>query len=567
MSEKLARQLFDEARQFSAGLSGTGWTVLPDPEFVDHKSSADLFASEERPLVVGLFGGTGVGKSSLLNRLSGSDIARTGVVRPTSMEITAYLHQKIALDALPEHFSTDKFSAARHDNERLNNVMLVDMPDFDSNEVQNKDQVMQWMPHIDLLIYVVTPERYKDAEGWKMLLDHGYRHAWLFVMNQWDRGSPLQFDDFVGLLATAGFNTPQVFRTVGNKTADNKNSNTPDDDQFTDLVEVIVSLAQRKVIIQLQERGWLQRLSGLQSQLKTETTLLSASNQQTLQNSFNNHWEQFHQASVAHLDLSFKSHSALFAEKKVTAVNTVLKSLTGGSANSDVSDIAANISSRSDVKLLWDDWLTVRMQDTISKFLLAETEHGLPANSIASLASDATLDNARTSVTQQLQHSLDSAIKAPGLLWQRWLSRIASVLKILLPVLALVWVTWRVINGFIAGATDRSAYVGLDFLVNGMLLALLGWLIPMLTEKILVPSMPETVYRSLHQGLDNGLALIKEQFNERLESVNQERERLLSTGSDLGVRIDQLVSDSRITDDPVLRRLMLAAPKRPDTDL
>ena len=567
MSEKLARQLFDEARQFSASVSSAGWTVLPDPEFVDHKSSADLFASEERPLVVGLFGGTGVGKSSLLNRLSGSDIARTGVVRPTSMEITAYLHQKIALDALPEHFSTDKFSAARHDNERLNNVMLVDMPDFDSNEVQNKDQVMQWMPHIDLLIYVVTPERYKDAEGWKMLLDHGYRHAWLFVMNQWDRGSPLQFDDFVGLLATAGFNTPQVFRTVGNKTADNKNSNTPDDDQFTDLVEVIVSLAQRKVIIQLQERGWLQRLSGLQSQLKTETTLLSASNQQTLQNSFNNHWEQFHQASVAHLDLSFKSHSALFAEKKVTAVNTVLKSLTGGGANSDVSDIAANISSRSDVKLLWDDWLTVRMQDTISKFLLAETEHGLPATAIASLTSDATLDNARTSVTQQLQHSLDSAIKAPGLLWQRWLSRIASVLKILLPVLALVWVTWRVINGFIAGATDRSAYVGLDFLVNGMLLALLGWLIPMLTEKILVPSMPETVYRSLHQGLDNGLALIKEQFNERLESVNQERERLLSTGSDLGVRIDQLVSDSRITDDPVLRRLMLAAPKRPDTDL
>ena len=567
MSEKLARQLFDEARQFSASLSDTGWTALPDPEFVDHKSSADLFASEERPLVVGLFGGTGVGKSSLLNRLANSDIARTGVVRPTSMEITAYLHQNIALDALPEHFSADKFSAERHDNERLNDVMLVDMPDFDSNEVKNKDQVMQWMPHIDLLIYVVTPERYKDAEGWKMLLDHGYRHAWLFVMNQWDRGSPVQFDDFVGLLATAGFNAPQVFRTVGNKTVDNKNSNTRDDDQFTDLVELIVTLAQRKVVLQLQETGWLQRLSGLQSQLKAESALLSASDQQALQNSFNQHWEQFHHASVAHLDLSFKSHSALFAEKKVTAVNTVLKSLTGGSAKSSVSDIASNISSRSDVNLLWDDWLSVRMQDTLNQFQLAETEHAVPATVIASLVSDTTLANARDSVTQELQASLDSAIKAPGLVWQRWLSRVARVLKILLPVLALVWVTWRVINGFIAGASDRNAYVGLDFLVNGALLALLGWLIPMLTEKILVPSMPDTVYRSLHQGLNNGLAAIKDQFSTKLESLSQEREQLVSTGTALEERIDKMVSESQVADDPALRRLMLAAPKRSDADV
>ena len=41
---------------------------------------SDLFSNAERPLVVGLFGGTGVGKSSLLNRLADAEIARTGVV-------------------------------------------------------------------------------------------------------------------------------------------------------------------------------------------------------------------------------------------------------------------------------------------------------------------------------------------------------------------------------------------------------------------------------------------------------------------------------------------------------
>ena len=67
------------------------------------------------------------------------------------------------------------------------------MPDFDSDETANKDQVLQWLPHIDLLIYVVTPERYKDAEGWRMMLENSYRHAWLFVINKWDRADAVQY--------------------------------------------------------------------------------------------------------------------------------------------------------------------------------------------------------------------------------------------------------------------------------------------------------------------------------------------------------------------------------------
>ena len=90
MSEKLARQLFNDAQQFRSQLSESGWSTS-DNAAIDLKSPVDLFVSaetaaqgqSERPLVVGLFGGTGVGKSSLLNRLAGSDIARTGVVRPT----------------------------------------------------------------------------------------------------------------------------------------------------------------------------------------------------------------------------------------------------------------------------------------------------------------------------------------------------------------------------------------------------------------------------------------------------------------------------------------------------
>ena len=124
MSEKLARSLFNESEQLAASLADAGWLPGAD-NLIDSKSPVDLFTSEERPLVVGLFGGTGVGKSSLLNRLAGAEIARTGVVRPTSMEITAYLHNSVNLNALPDHFDPASFSANRHSNDALADVMYA----------------------------------------------------------------------------------------------------------------------------------------------------------------------------------------------------------------------------------------------------------------------------------------------------------------------------------------------------------------------------------------------------------------------------------------------------------
>ena len=94
MSEEQARQVYREAEDFSAQLARDGWIDETPFGRTEIDSPGDLFSSggSDRPLVVGLFGGTGVGKSSLLNRLAGDSIARTGVVRPTSMEITAARH-------------------------------------------------------------------------------------------------------------------------------------------------------------------------------------------------------------------------------------------------------------------------------------------------------------------------------------------------------------------------------------------------------------------------------------------------------------------------------------------
>jgi putative ribosome biogenesis GTPase RsgA len=68
----------------------------------DSRSPQSLFGTDQtgfkklsgftRPLIVAFMGGTGVGKSSLLNRLAGQAIAKAGIERPTSREVTLYHH-------------------------------------------------------------------------------------------------------------------------------------------------------------------------------------------------------------------------------------------------------------------------------------------------------------------------------------------------------------------------------------------------------------------------------------------------------------------------------------------
>jgi len=69
-------QWAQEARQ-------AGWIndrELARLQQVEQQQAETLFQGQgERPLIVAFFGGTGVGKSSLLNRLAGGEIARVGV--------------------------------------------------------------------------------------------------------------------------------------------------------------------------------------------------------------------------------------------------------------------------------------------------------------------------------------------------------------------------------------------------------------------------------------------------------------------------------------------------------
>jgi hypothetical protein len=169
-------------------------------------------------LLAALAGGTGSGKSSLLNAIAGEDIAPTGGVRPTTSQPKALVPSSRAaavagyLDLIGV---TDRVSRPGHEW-----LCLIDLPDTDSVEVDHRQRVDALLPQIDCVTWVVDPEKYRDAT-----LHHdflvpmaAYGGQFLFVLNQRDRLSDDELSrveaDLLSALVEDGIEHPTLIATA-----------------------------------------------------------------------------------------------------------------------------------------------------------------------------------------------------------------------------------------------------------------------------------------------------------------------------------------------------------------
>src|SRR6202011_4903124 len=94
----------------------------------------------EKPLLtIMLMGGTGVGKSTLLNALAGGAIAQVSIVRPTTRDPVVYYHESIRPERLDPALQHCRLAA--HDRAALEQKILVDTPDLDSNDRTNLEKL------------------------------------------------------------------------------------------------------------------------------------------------------------------------------------------------------------------------------------------------------------------------------------------------------------------------------------------------------------------------------------------------------------------------------------------
>ncbi|HHV22064.1 MAG TPA: ABC transporter [Propionibacterium sp.] len=178
--------------------------------------------------VVALGGATGSGKSSTFNALSGTELAVPGVRRPTTRRTLAVSFGADSADDLldwleiPNRHRVESSPANRRDGGQqeleveaagtskallpfghkgevdpardLDGLVLLDLPDHDSTEVTHRQEVDRLVELVDMLIWVVDPQKYADAALHDRYLKPLARYAsvMMVVLNQIDRLTPAE---------------------------------------------------------------------------------------------------------------------------------------------------------------------------------------------------------------------------------------------------------------------------------------------------------------------------------------------------------------------------------------
>ena len=497
-SELLASRTAD-ARAWAQRAQQTGWLTDAEASSLNSLSgetSSDLFADDAgEPLVVALFGGTGVGKSSLLNRLVGESIARVGVIRPTSLEATVYVHRSVEF-AGPTRAG---FQRATHENDARRQVVWVDMPDVDSTAAHNRELVLDFLPFVDVLIYVVSPERYRDESPWALLRAHAERSAWVFVMNQIDRGQQAQLDDLERALDAAGFADPVLYATsCGAET---------ELDQFEELARFIDSLQEERVRETLQEEGRAARLRLLGEQVSSITEDWPTKGNGA--NKLSWAWQQRKKEMVKEL-----------SQDLVERLAPVAARMAKGEAAAPGE--------------LWDDWASERVGDALAATRLDAIDAGWSQQSVARL--DDVVDDALGSRGETaLRESVRASLSQPGNRFQRAIFSATGWLQFALPLVAVAWISWYVLKGFYGGANGSGSFVAEGFAVNAALLVALAAGLPWLLGRLAKPSPRKAALIGIRRGLDDVVEYIDSRTLEQIKTSEAELEELITTRDELQV--------------------------------
>jgi energy-coupling factor transporter ATP-binding protein EcfA2 len=120
----------------------------------------------EAPLVVATLGGTGVGKSTLVNALAGDDVSQASRERPTTRQPTFIARPGVTPDLLG--IDPAAVRTVHRDLPLLQHLVLVDCPDPDTTEDEsagdtNLARLRDLLPHCDVLLVVSTQQKYRSA--------------------------------------------------------------------------------------------------------------------------------------------------------------------------------------------------------------------------------------------------------------------------------------------------------------------------------------------------------------------------------------------------------------------
>jgi hypothetical protein len=179
-----------------------------------------------RMLVVGVIGGTGTGKSTLVNALAGHEVTTASdVARPTTTAPIVVMAHDVDCSWLP--IDAMQARVVRSDAPAVANVVLIDCPDPDtqpdhrgrddgqprrpSDANCNRDMLAAVLPACDVLLLVATAQKYRSWIVARELQTFAPGRPLLFVQTHSARDPDIR-DDWRRELEGQGFTVPRIFR-------------------------------------------------------------------------------------------------------------------------------------------------------------------------------------------------------------------------------------------------------------------------------------------------------------------------------------------------------------------
>ena len=515
---------------------------------VEQALPADLFADDAaRPLVVAFFGGTGVGKSSLLNRLAGAPIARVGVERPTSHEVTLYLHESVELAALPAGAPLDSVPLSRHSLPERRGVLWIDAPDIDSVQQANRELALRWLPHVDLLIYVVSPERYRDDVGWRVLRQRGHKHGWMFVLNHWDTGDARQADDFAEMLRGAGFQDPLLLCTSCAAPPRGRER-----DDFERIETHINDLLARHGLRELERLGQRARLAELRGAVQAAMSPLGdEARWQAVREQWSQRWEHATSTLLDGAQWTIRTVAARFAAREGAFGGALLRQAARlakgpseaprGEVASEANGAAQSLADATQVAdALWDDWMQAKAQEAVDALEVdLRRQEVEPQPAVERLSAE--LEGCGPRISRIVQDRVRAALARPGSRSQRAARRVTGFLMVAAPGLAIFWVAGVAIWRYYRGAVGTEDFLGSNFAIHSALLVLLAWLGPFVADRALRPSLERIAAQAMRAGLEDGLHALGENLSATLDETSRDALARRAAAGDLILKTSTVV--------------------------
>ncbi|GHD34128.1 YfjP family GTPase [Nocardiopsis kunsanensis] len=175
--------------------------------------------------VVALAGGTGSGKSSLFNALCGLELSQTGITRPTTSKAHACVWGNEGADDLlgwlgvPPRYRHSRTGVLDSGNSELHGLVLLDLPDHDSVRSMHTAEADRLIGSVDLLLWVVDPQKYADASLHHRYLANmaGHGAVTVAVLNQIDKVESEELEELLTdlrrLLETESGVHPRIITT------------------------------------------------------------------------------------------------------------------------------------------------------------------------------------------------------------------------------------------------------------------------------------------------------------------------------------------------------------------